>query len=114
MVVIGGQAERTRLDPHVDVFGHQHHLTRRVLFAQRFNHAENLVVCLALRQADGQRVIEYLGLEKQAAAGFAVACRVQFQPFGNVGAGRASQRVQRAAGLAGIACNLGHAFLVAV
>jgi hypothetical protein len=72
-VVLGRQAQRTRLDAHVDVFGHQHHVALRLLLAQRLHHAEDLVVGLALRQAGRQADVDEVGLEEELAAGFAMA-----------------------------------------
>ena len=39
-IVLGGQPQRTRLDAHVDVFGHQDDLPLRLLPLQRHDHAE--------------------------------------------------------------------------
>ena len=114
LIVFCGQSQRPCLHAHVDVFGHQHHITRRVLLAQGLDHAQNLVVGLALGQAHGQAHVQGLRLEKQLATHIAVAGAVQRQAFGHVGALGAGQRIQRAAGLACVACHLGHAFFIAV
>jgi hypothetical protein len=58
LIVVSGQTQCAGLDPHIDVLGHQHHFTRRVLNAQCINHPQNLIVCFALRQTGGQGVVE--------------------------------------------------------
>ena len=72
-VVLGRQAQGARLDAHVDVLGHQHHVAPRLLLAQALHHAQDLVVGLALRQARRQLEVEEGGLEVELAAGLAVA-----------------------------------------
>jgi hypothetical protein len=123
LVIVGSQAQRPRLNPHIDVFGHQHHLpctgfgvTRQccILLAQRLHHAQNLVVCFPLGEAGWQGIVQCLGLKKQLALGFPVARGVELQASADVGTGCTCQRVQRPAGLAGVARDLGHAFLVAI
>ena len=118
LVVVSRQAQRTGFDAHVDVFGHQHHLTRgwllAVLLAQGIHYAQNLVVRLALRQARRQRVVQRLGLEEQLAFGFAMAGGIELQAHANVGAVAAGQGVQTAAGLARVAGHFSHAFFVAI
>ena len=114
LVVVCRQAQSAGFDAHVDVLGHQHYLTRGLVFAQRFNHTEDLVVSLALWQAHGQGVVQRLGLKEQAAAGFAVPCGVKLQSLRNFSVFGTGQCVQRAAGLAGVAGHLGHAFFVTV
>ena len=65
-------------------------------------------------QAGGQAVIQGLGLKQQLAPGLAVAGAVELKTGGDIGTGCTGQCVQRAAGLAGIACDFRHAFLVAI
>jgi hypothetical protein len=67
-VVFGGQAQGPCLDAHVDIFRHQNHFPLREFVGQRLNHAQNLVVGLALRQAGGKLAVERFGLEIQHAA----------------------------------------------
>ena len=114
LVVVGGQAQGTGLDAHIDVFGHQHHFAGWIFFAQRLHYAQDLVVRLALGQAGGQTVVQRLGLEQQFALGLALASAAQIEALGNVRTGRAGQRVERAAGLAGVARHFGHAFFVTI
>ena len=114
LIVVGGQAQSSGLDTHVDVFGHQDHFTWRELLAQGVHHPQNLVVGLALRQAGGQRVVQCLSLEKQLSFGLAMASGVKLQANPDVGAIGASQCVKTAAGLTRVACNLCHAFFVSV
>ncbi len=45
-VVLGVEAQRARLDAHVDVFGHQDDLALRLLCLQVHHHADDLVVGL--------------------------------------------------------------------
>ena len=85
-----------------------------MFFAQSRHHTQNLIVCLALRQAQRQVVVKWLGLEQQVATRLRIACGAQSQALGNVSALRAGQCVQGAAGLACIASDLGHAFFMAV
>ena len=114
LVVVGGQTQSTGFDPHIDVFRHQHHFPFRVFLAQCGHDTENLVVCLALGQAGGQAVVQRQGLEHELALGFALPGAVEFKALGNVRTGCACQGIERAAGLAGVACHLGHAFFVAI
>ena len=117
-VVLGRQAQRTRLDAHVDVLRHQHDIAPLLLFAQRLDDAEDLVVGLALRQADRQVDVDQIGLEVQLAAGFAVTGLVEGQTVAQAGRIAArhvgGERVEVAADLARIARDLGHPALVAV
>ena len=85
-----------------------------MLLAQTLDDAQDLVVRLAGRQAGGQFEVEPRGLKEQAATGSALACRIQGNPQGDVGARCGHQGVERAADLAAIARHFGHAFLVAV
>ncbi|EOA05532.1 dehydrogenase [Herbaspirillum frisingense GSF30] len=114
-VVFGGQANGTRLQAHVDVLGHQHHRTLRILLVQRPDHAQDLVVGLALGQTFRQGGILQLGLEVQAALGILVAQLGERNAqvdgiLGDVG----HQRIQRTRDLARIAGDFGHALLVVV
>jgi len=114
LVIVGVEPQGARLDAHVDVLGHQHDFARHIFLAQRLDHAKDLVVSLALRQAHRQGVVEHLGLEKQAAAGFRVPGGVQLQALADVGTVRPGEPIERTAGLARIAGHFRHAFLVAV
>ena len=82
--------------------------------AQRLDHAQDLVVGLALWQRQGQAQVQCLGLEKQLAHGIGVARRAQGGALAQIGPLRRGQGVQRTAGLARIAGDFGHAFLVTV
>jgi len=65
--------------------------------AQCLDHAQDLVVGLALRQAGGQRIVQRRGLEEQLAAGLAVTGGVELQALGDVRALGAGEGVERAA-----------------
>ena len=84
------------------------------MLTQGLHHAQNLVVCLALWQAGGQGVVQWLCLEHQLSARIAVASAVQLKAQGNVSAGRACQSVQRPAGLACVAGDFGHSLFVPI
>ncbi len=116
LVVLGRQAQGARLDAHVDVFRHQHHLALAlVLLAQRLHDTEDLVVGLALRQAGRQLVVHQLRLEEQLAVGFLVTGLVERDAGLAVERGAVGcERVQVAADLAGIARDFAHALLVVV
>ncbi len=113
-VVLGGQAERARLDAHVDVFRHQHDLALRELLLQGADHAQDLVIRLALRQAVRQLDLVELGLQEQLALRIAVAQLGQRQALVEHAIGAAHQCVQRAAHGAGVARDFAHALLVVV
>ena len=85
-----------------------------MLLAQGFDHAQDLVVGLALGQAGGQLVVQRGGLKEQAAASGALAGGVKLEPPDNIGTADAGQGIKRAADLAAIARHFGHALLVAV
>ena len=69
VVVLGGEPDGACLDPHVDVFRHQHHLTLGFPLLQRAHHGEDLVIGLAGGQRRGQRAVHRLGLQEQAPFG---------------------------------------------
>jgi hypothetical protein len=56
-VVLGRQAQRARLDAHVDVFRHQHDGAAFLLRFQRTHHGQDLVVGLAGRQPTGSSAV---------------------------------------------------------
>ncbi|MNN06191.1 hypothetical protein D3C81_1189730 [compost metagenome] len=114
VVVFSRQPQCARLDAHVDVFGHQHHLALGVLLLQRADHAQDLVVGLALRQALGQLDLVQAGLEEQLALRVAVAERGQRQPVVEHAVGAGDQRVERAADHPRVAGDFAHALLVVV
>ena len=72
-IVLCWQAECARLDPHVDVFRHQHDVAIRALLLQRGHYPQDLVVGFALRQAVGQLDVVQARLEEQAPLRIAVA-----------------------------------------
>ena len=114
-IVLGEEADGTRLEAHVDVLRHQHHGPRRMRVLQCADHAEDLVVGFAGRQRGRQRLRHRMRLEVEAAAGILVAeCRERDAEVDVVVAGRADQRVERATHLARVACDFGHALLVIV
>ena len=94
MVVFSGEPQRTRFDAHVDVFRDQHHFARCVPDAQCFDHAQNLVVCLALRQAGGEGEVQRLGLKEQAATYIHVACAIELDARDDVCIVRGHQRIE--------------------
>ena len=114
LVVVGGEAQRARLDSHVDVFGHQDDLSWSVLLAKGLHHAKDLVVCFSLRQAGGQCVTQQLRLEEQFAASRAVTGRAERQTRRDVSAVVPGQCIKRAAGLPGIPRHFGHALFMAI
>ena len=102
-IVLSGQAQCTRLDAHVDVLGHQHHIAARQGLAKAHHHTQNLIVGFALGQAGGQLDIEQGGLEIELAAGFAVASLGQGNAFLGVAQAVGGQHVEVATDLAHIA-----------
>jgi hypothetical protein len=112
-IVFCGQAERVRLDAHVDVFRHQHDKLILPVALQRADHAENLVVGLALRQALDGFDLRELRLEIQAAQRFEAAQARQRNAFGNRPRVR-DERVECTAHLTRVACDLRHPLLVVV
>jgi len=111
LVVLGLQAQGTRLDTHVDVLGDQHHLAWLVRLLQCAHHTQNLVICLARGQCQRQAQVQCLCLKEQLALGVGIARGVEWQTLGHVEALRSGQSIQGAAGLACVAGHLGHAFL---
>ncbi len=114
LVVLRRQAQRTGLDPHVDVLGHQNDFAQWVLVAQGVHHTQNLVVRLALWQAARELGVQWLGLEKQQAACRLVAGGGQLEAARHVATLLGRQGIQCAAGLPAIARHFGHALFVAV
>ena len=113
-VVLGRQRQRTRLDAHVDVLGHQDHLAARVGFLQMADHGEDLVVGLAAGQRRGQLAVDRLGLQEQAAGRLLVALRRQRDAIVDVGLAVVEQTIEEAADLTRVARDLRHALLVVV
>ncbi len=114
-VVLGGEAERARLDAHVDVFRHQDHAARGLLLLQVAHHREDLVVGLAGRQRRRQVAVDRLGLQEQAPAGRRpVLARLDRQPGGDIAALGRDDLVEEAARLARVARHVRKALLVAV
>ena len=72
-IVFRRQTERTRLDPHVDVFRHQYHGPAGLLHFQCAHYAEDLVVGFAHRQAFWKTDVVQFSLEIQVALGILVA-----------------------------------------
>ena len=112
-VVLGGQAQRTRLDAHVDVLGHQNDLPLGVVARKKEHHAENLVVDLAGGQVDRDVAGDRLGLQVEPAGGGVVAVRRERYAVLDA-VELADDLVDEAAGLARVARDFGHAFLVLV
>ena len=84
-IILGRQAQRARLDAHVDVFGHQHDRAVRVGFVQKFNDADDLVVGLAAGEPHGQNAADGLGLEEQPPGRVLGAMRLQRDSLVDVG-----------------------------
>ncbi len=106
-VVLGGQPDRVRLDAHVDVFRHQHHVALRILLLEVERHAEDHVVGLLL-DAHGMR------LQEEVAGGLSAALRLERIALLDVAAFLRDDLVQEAARLPGVARDLAHALLVVV
>ena len=113
-IIFGGESERTRLDAHVDIFGHQNDLALGLLLLQVLNHADDLIVSLAAGQARWKFANYGFGLQKQAAIGIFIAMRGQGDAFCNISRRVAQQLIEIATRLARIARDFGHAFLVIV
>ena len=112
-IVFGGQSQGARLDPHVDVFRHQDDLPLGEVSRQEQHHAENLVVDLAGGQGQRDVAGDRLRLQEQLAGGGAMAVRCDRHALFD-GVDLAHHFVKETAGLARVARNLGHAFLVLV
>ena len=116
-IVLGGDAECARLDPHVDVLRHQDHVALRMGLRQMHHNGDDLVVCLASGQRGRQHRRNVLGLQEQPPCRRAVRFGRQRNPLGDAFAGVAQcghQFVEETAHLAGIARHFGHALLVVV
>ena len=108
-VILGGERERARLDPHVDVLGDEDHLALRVGALQVAHHREDLVVHLAHGEGGGEVAGDGFRLQEQAPRGrFAGLGRQRDAPadvardaagFGDGG----DDLVEEAARLAGVA-----------
>ena len=113
-VVLGRQAQRTGLDAHVDVLGHQHRLPLGKDLAQRGRHRQNAVVGLAGGQGFGQGRFQHAGLQEEPSGGVGMAQPVQRDALLDAALDAGQQLVQAAADLAGVARDLAHAALVVV
>ena len=113
-IILGGQAQRARLDAHVDVLGDQDHLALGVGFLQVLDHADDLVVGLAGGKPRRQLAVDRLGLQEQPAGRLLVAGVVERDALGDVLDGLGNDLVEEAARLARVARDLRHAFLVGV
>jgi hypothetical protein len=111
-VVLRRQAQRTRLDAHVDVFGHQHDFALRFFLLQIAHHGENLVVGLAGGEGGRQLAVDRLGLQEQAPLRLLPVFRLDRQPVLDVLAG--DDLVEEAARLARVARHVREAALVLV
>ena len=103
VVVLGGQAQRTRLDAHVDVLRHQDHLALRFPLLQVDDHADDLVVGLADRHAGRQVGADRFGLQEQSSSGRIGVVPLEGNAFGDGVFRAGDDLVEEAAGLACVA-----------
>ncbi len=113
-IVFRGDAERTRLDPHVDVFRHQDHAALGVQMLQVHHDREDLVVGLAVRERGGQHGGDDFGLQVQPPGGGAAGLHRQRNAFDDAVRHRGDELVEEARSLPRIARDFGDAFLVVV
>ena len=116
VVVLGGDAEHVRLDPQVDVLGHQDDGGVLALGLQGPRGGQDGIVEAAARQALGQAVRVGAGLEEQAAAGGGRGARVLRRGqldavLDPVPVGAVHELVEEAARLADVARDLRDALL---
>ncbi|MCW0450113.1 hypothetical protein NB706_002947 [Xanthomonas sacchari] len=115
LVVLGDQAADRRLDPQVDVLGHQDHRDFRVLLAQRQHRGQDLVV--RGHAAEAAPRLDRAHLEVQPADGAgaleldALRMAERNAGFDLLGAGALDQLVEETADLARVAADFGHALL---
>jgi len=112
-VVLGGKADRVRLDAHVDVFRHQHDFALRILLLEVHRDAEDHVVGLLRGDRLGDLDIHGVRLQEERAAGFLAALGLQQETLLDVAA-LGDDLVQEAARLARVPRDLAHALLVVV
>ena len=114
-VVFGVQPERACFDADIDVFRHQGHIIVIADFVgKRLHYGENLVVALASGQALGQRCGFDVGLQHELALRFAAAGAGERNAAAQKMRAGIDHFVEKAAGLAGIARHIGHAFFVRI
>ncbi|TXT23036.1 MAG: Dehydrogenase [Gallionellaceae bacterium] len=113
-IVLRGQPERARLDAHVDVFADQDHRALRLLLLQEQHHAEDGVVGLAVLQRGRQLVGDKLGLQEQPPGGGMAALCLQRDALADIVRGFTDDRIEKAAGLAGVARDFRHALLAVI
>jgi hypothetical protein len=117
-IVLGGDAQRARLDAQVDVLGHQDHVAARMMAREVHGDREDLVVRLAVRKRRRQRRRDRLGLQEQSAGGGAARFLVQRNPLHDgVGVGarvRGHELVEKSRGLPRVSRDFGHPLLVGV
>jgi len=102
------------LDAHVDVFGDQDDRSLGELLTQMHDDADDLVVGFGGRQRNRQDAVDGFGLEKQVAGGQFARRAAQVYAFGHVVLCPGDDLVEQTAGLACVAGNFRHAFLVGV
>ena len=113
-IVLGGEPQRTRLDAHVDVFGHQDDLPLRLLPLQGHHHADDVIVRLAQGERLGKRAVQRLGLQEQLARGGIRRVALERDARVDLAGDAADDFVEVAARLARVARDFRQAFLVAV
>ena len=113
-VVLGRQSQCARLDAHVDVLADQDHLALVVPLLEVLDHAYDLVVGLAGGQPCREFAVDRFGLQEQASGRLLGAGVFQRNTGGNILHGLGDDLVEKTAGLAGVARDLGHALLVGV
>ena len=117
-VVLGGEAERARLDPQIDVLGDQDHVATWVVAREVHDDRDDLVVGLAAGERGRQRCRDRLGLQVQPSRrGVAGFLRQRDTLHDRLVAGTgepAHQLVEKARRLPRVARNLGDALLVVV
>src|SRR6185503_374899 len=84
-IVFRGEAERLRLDAHVDVFRHQDHLALRLALLQVAHDRQDLVVGLARGERGRQVTVDRFGLQIEPAAGNRPGLRLDRDSGGDVG-----------------------------
>ncbi len=113
-IILGGEPQRARLDPHIDILADQNHLALGMGFLQMFDYADDLVIGLAACQTRGQLAADRLCLQKQASRSVAAVVCMQLDAVLDVVLGCAYDFVEKAARLPRIARDLRHTFLVIV
>ena len=116
-IILGGHAERARLDPHVDVLRHQDHIALGMVLCEVHDDGDDLVVRLAARERRRQGRRDILRLQEQAARRRAIGFDVQRNTLRDAFAGlalRGDEVIQPPAHLPRVARDLRHALLVVV